>query len=56
MKVYDITYDPVLEGDVQDNFIASMSKRIFSGKLHVKDEKGRCFTIDPGTRAVYQKL
>lgn len=55
LKVYDITYNPNLEGDVQDVFIVSMSKGFFSGKLHIKDEKGRRFVIDPDTRSVEQE-
>ncbi|AEF99301.1 hypothetical protein [Methylomonas methanica] len=55
LKVYDVAYNPNLEGDVQDVFIVSMSKGFFSGKLHIEDEKGRNFIIDPDTRGVEQE-
>jgi hypothetical protein len=55
LRVYDITYNSSLEGDVQDVFIVSMSKGFFSGKLHIKDEKGRHFIVDPNTRSVEQE-
>lgn len=55
LKVYDIAYNPDLEGDVQDVFIVSMSKGFISGKLHIKDEKDRNFIIDPDARAIEQK-
>ena len=55
LKVYDVAYNPTLEGDVQDVFIVSMSKGFFSGKLHIEDEKGRRFVIDPDTRSVEQQ-
>ena len=56
LKVYDIAYNPDLEGDVQDVFIVSMSKGwFFSDKLHIKDERGRRFIIDPDTRSVEQE-
>lgn len=55
LKVYDIAYDPDLESDVQDVFIVSMSKGFFSGKLHIKDEKGRNFIVDPDTRGIEQE-
>jgi len=40
LKVYDVVYDPKLEGDVQDVFIT------------IRDEKGRGYIVDPATRAV----
>lgn len=52
LKVYHISYDPSLEEDVQDVFIASMSKTLFGGKLRITDEKGRRYTVDPDTRTV----
>ncbi|MCQ8128851.1 hypothetical protein [Methylomonas rivi] len=55
LKVYDVAYDPDLESDVQDVFIVSMSKGFFSGKLHIKDEKGRNFIVDPDTRGIEQE-
>lgn len=55
LKVYDVAYNPDLEGDVQDVFIVSMSKGFFSGKLYIEDEKGRSFIIDPDTRGIEQE-
>jgi hypothetical protein len=52
LKVYGISYDPTLEQDVQDVFIASMSKSFFGGKLRITDEQGRHYTVDPDTRTV----
>ena len=52
LKVYDTAYDPALEEDVQDVFIASMTKALLSDKLHITDEKGRKYTVDPDTRSV----
>jgi hypothetical protein len=52
LKVYDIVYDPKLEGDVQDVFIAAMSKTLFGQKLNVKDEQGRSYVVDPASRTV----
>lgn len=55
LKVYDVAYNPNLEGDVQDVFIVSMSKGFFSGKLHIEDERGRSFIVDPDKRSVKQE-
>jgi hypothetical protein len=52
LKVYDIVYDPKLEGDVQDVFISAMSKTLFGEKLNIRDEKGRRYVVDPATRMV----
>lgn len=52
LKVYDVAYEPELEGDVQDIFIASMSKTLFGGKLNITDERGRAYVVDPATRTV----
>ena len=52
LKVYDIAYDPAMEGDVQDVFIKSMSKSLFGKKLNVRDERGRAYVVDPQTRSV----
>ena len=52
LKVYDIVYDPKLEGDVQDVFITSISKTLFGQKLNIRNEKGRSYIVDPATRAV----
>jgi hypothetical protein len=50
LRVYEVTYEPDLEGDVQDVFIASMSKSLFGQKLNVTDERGRGYVVDPATR------
>jgi hypothetical protein len=55
LKVYDIAYDPAMEGDVQDIFIKSMSKSPFGRKLNVRDERGRAYVVDPATRSVTQR-
>ena len=52
LKVYDIAYDPDLEGDVQDVFIKSMAKTLFGQKLNITDERGRGYVVDPSTRTV----
>jgi hypothetical protein len=52
LKVYDVVYDPDLEGDVQDVFITAMSKTLFGQKLNVTDERGRAYVVDPATRTV----
>jgi hypothetical protein len=52
LKVYDVAYDPDLEGDVQDVFITAMSKALFGQKLNVTDERGRTYVVDPATRTV----
>ena len=43
-KVYNVIYNPLLEGDVQDIFISSLS--IEDGKLAVVNEKGKKYIID----------
>ena len=55
LKIYDITYDQDTERDVQDKFIISMTKGLFSGKIHIKDESGRKFIVDPEKRNVVSK-
>lgn len=52
LKIYDITYDSELESDVQDIFIASMSKGWFSNKLKITDERGRKYVVDTEARTV----
>jgi hypothetical protein len=52
LKVYDVVYDPKLEGDVQDVFIIAMSKTLFGQKLNIRDEEGRSYVVDPATRMV----
>src|SRR5215472_11349501 len=52
LKVYDVVYDPKLEGDVQDVFITAMSKTLFGQKLNITDENGRRYVVDPAARTV----
>ena len=44
LKVYDIAYDPKMEEDVQDLFIAKLA--VDGDKLSVRDEEGRRFLVD----------
>jgi hypothetical protein len=44
LKVYDIAYDPKMEEDVQDLFIAKLA--VAGDKLSVRDEGGRRFLVD----------
>jgi outer membrane protein assembly factor BamB len=50
LKVYDIPYDPALESDVQDVFIATLSKALFGAKLKISDENGRRYVVDIDSR------
>jgi hypothetical protein len=52
LRVYEITYDPHLESDVQDVFIKSMSKALFGNKLKIADERGRRYIVDVAARSV----
>lgn len=52
LKVYDVTYDPRLEGDVQDVFITALAKSASGHELIVTDERGRRYLVDPKTRSV----
>jgi hypothetical protein len=52
LKVYDVTYDPKLEGDVQDLFITTLAKSASGHELIVTDEQGRRYLVDPKTRTV----
>lgn len=52
LKVYDVRYDPALEGDVQDVFIKSLVKSASGSELIVTDERGRRYLVDPQTRSV----
>jgi hypothetical protein len=54
VEVYQIKYDPNLEGDVQDIYISSLA--IERDKLIVKDEVGTKFSVDLKTRAVTKNL
>jgi hypothetical protein len=51
LKVYDITYDPSMEQDVQDVFITKITKG-YRGQLLVWEEKGRRYLVDIKTRSV----
>jgi hypothetical protein len=51
LKIYTVVYDLKMESDVQDVFIESMATNA-TGKLLVKDERGRSFLADPVTRLV----
>jgi hypothetical protein len=52
LKVYDVVYDPKLEGDVQDVFITELAKSASGHELVVTDEQGRRYIVDPKTRTV----
>ncbi|MFZ2956103.1 MAG: hypothetical protein WA705_04330 [Candidatus Ozemobacteraceae bacterium] len=52
LKIYDTTYDPELESDVQDVFIVSMSKSVFGNTLKITDERGRKYVVDTEARTV----
>jgi hypothetical protein len=52
LKVYDVVYDPKLEGDVQDVFITALGKSASGHELVVTDERGRRYLVDPKTRSV----
>jgi hypothetical protein len=55
LEVYDVEYDPSLEEDVQDVFIASLSRTWLGGKLDIRDERGRRYRVDPRTRSVERR-
>ena len=52
LKVYDVTYDPDMEEDVQDIFIETMTKSASGDGLEITDERGRGYVVDPRTRSV----
>jgi hypothetical protein len=52
LKVYDVSYDRTLEGDVQDVFITALAKSASGHELVVTDERGRRYVVDPKTRSV----
>ncbi|MCL7421168.1 MAG: hypothetical protein M8364_09725 [Methylobacter sp.] len=52
LKIYDVQYDPMMEEDVQDIFIKSMSKSFFGKKLKIVDELGRKYTVDTTDRSI----
>lgn len=52
LRVYATAYDPQLEADVQDVFIASLRIGRGGRTLEITDERGRRYTLDPVTRSV----
>lgn len=50
--VYEIKYDPDLEGDVQDVFITTL--RVADGKLTIENEAGDKFAIDLRTGKILE--
>ncbi|HEY0801972.1 MAG TPA: hypothetical protein VGD54_14110 [Steroidobacteraceae bacterium] len=50
IKVYEIKYEPKLEADVQDDFIARL--QVVDGSLAVTDERGRRYLVDLITKSV----
>lgn len=52
LKIYDVQYDPMMEEDVQDIFIKSMTKSFFSKKLKIVDELGRKYIVDTTDRSI----
>jgi hypothetical protein len=50
LRVYEIKYDPNLEGDVQDVFITSL--KLVDGNLEVVNERGDAFLVDLAKRKV----
>jgi hypothetical protein len=52
LRVYAIDYDPRLEQDVQDRYIAKLEPGDAAGQLLVTDEDGARFQVDLGTRRV----
>ena len=50
LKIYAVTYDEAMEGDVQDVFIESM--QVVKGKLLVVDEKQRRYLVDVENKSV----
>ena len=51
LKVYDVAYDPRMEEDVQDVFIAKMTKGT-RNRLAIVDEKGHRYLVDVKARTV----
>jgi hypothetical protein len=54
-RIYEIRYSPDMEPDVQDRFITSIRKRMFSSTLDITDEAGRRYRLDPATRTVTER-
>ena len=53
LKIYDITYDPGFEKDVQEVYITSL--KIEFGKLIVTNEAGEIYQVELGTHKVSKK-
>ena len=53
LKIYDIDYDVDMEPDKLDVFIEALTAD-GKGNLHVLDEKGRRFRVDPSARSVHE--
>ena len=49
-KIYDITYQPQLEKDIQDVFITQM--HVKEGRLIIKDEKNHTYALNLKTHKV----
>ena len=52
-RIYVVRFNPLLERDVQDVFIASLS--IERGKLIVINERGNSYAVDLATRLVTKR-
>jgi len=52
VQIYKTAYNPLLEQDVQDVFINSLSLDKAHGILMISDEKDRIFTVDIFTKKV----
>ncbi len=52
LLVYKTEYDPVLEKDIQDVFITSLSINFLGTKLTVTDELGRQYEINISDKSV----
>lgn len=52
LKVYQVTYDDDMEGDVQDVFIVNLTLDEPSGRLMVENEECMRYVVDPVTRTI----
>ncbi|MGA2242724.1 MAG: hypothetical protein ABSH11_11935 [Verrucomicrobiota bacterium] len=50
LRIYEVKYDPKLEGDVQDVFITSL--KLVQGNLEILNEAGDKFVVDLAKRKV----
>jgi hypothetical protein len=53
LRVYETRYDPKLESDVQDVFIASMATCHGGNHLCLTDERGGRYEVNPVKRSVH---